>query len=97
MTVFWTKKIKMPNERAFNEFLDGMAKRLIQGYCQYGAPDRDQKYLKRMQMEVMAYLRTGNAEHLFNIANYAHLEMYAPQHKRFHFDNHVDSVTRGHL
>jgi len=36
----------------------------------------------------------SNAEHLINIANYAHLECYAPEHKRFHFDNTVDSATR---
>lgn len=97
MEIFWTKKIKLPNEQSFQNFVNGMAKRLIQGHCRYGSPESSKQYAKRMQMEVKAYLKSGNAEHLFNIANYAHLEMYAPQHKRFHLDNTVDSATRGRV
>lgn len=97
MEIFWTAKIKMPNESAFKDFLNGMSKRIIQGHCRYGAPKKEKKYMTRLKLEVSAYSKSGNAEHLYNIANYCHLEMYAPEHKRFHFDSTVGSATRGRI
>lgn len=47
-----------------------------------------------MSLELKAYKKTGNEEHLLNIANYCHLESFAPENKKFHYDNTVDSVTR---
>jgi hypothetical protein len=97
MEIFWSEKLKLPNEKKFQEFVQKQANRLMQGFCRYGGPDKRQKYLTRLKLEVKAYERTGNAEHLINIANYAHLEEFAPENKKFHFDNTVDSVTRGKI
>lgn len=76
-------------------FLQKMVNRLIQGFVRYGASTKEQKYMTRMYLEMKAYKRTGNQEHLFNIANYCILESMAPENKKFHFDGSVDSVTRG--
>lgn len=97
MEIFWSKKLKLPNEKAFKEFIQRMANRLMQGFCRYGGPDRRQKYMTRMILEVKAYKKSGNAEQLLNIANYCHLEMYAPENKKFHFDNAVKSATRDRI
>jgi len=51
--------------------------------------------MTRMKLEVTAYRKSGNREHLLNIANYAWLESQAPENPKFHWDNTVDSVTRG--
>lgn len=72
-----------------------MANRLMQGQCRYGEPKASQNYFTRLMMETKAYKRTGNQEHLINIANYCVLESIAPENKKFHFDNTVDSATRG--
>ncbi len=95
MDIFWSDKLSIPNKEAFEEFIQRMANRIMQGHCRYGAPDKRKKYMTRMEIEVKAYHRTGNAEHLYNIANYAHLECYAPEHKRFHFNSAAKSATRG--
>jgi hypothetical protein len=94
LEIFWSKKLKLPNEKAFLDFVQKMANRLMQGYCRYGGPDKRHKYLSRLELELKEYKKTGNAEHLINIANYCHLECFAPENKRFHFDNTVDSATR---
>lgn len=83
----------------FLEFVQHQANRLAFGYAQYEAktkgPVKQNKYLTRMDRELKAYKRSGNREHLLNLANYAWLETQAPEHKNFHWDNSVDSVTRG--
>ena len=94
MEIFWSSKLNLPNKQAFQDFTQKMANRIMQGFCRYGGPGKEQKYLTRLSLELRAYKKSGNAEHLINIANYAHLECYAPEHKRFHFDNTVDSATR---
>lgn len=71
-----------------------MANRIIQGHCRYGSANRRQRYLTRMRKELEAYERTGNMEHLINIANYAHLESYAPENRKFHYDPTAPSATR---
>lgn len=94
MEIFWSEKLNLPNKKAFHEFAQKMANRLMQGFCRYGGPYAKQKYMTRLTLELKEYKKTGNAEHLINIANYAHLEMCTPEHKEFHFDNTVDSATR---
>ena len=96
MEVFWSEKFKIPTAMRdhYNLFMNAMSKRILQGHARYGLPDAEKKYATRMQKEVLAYLYTGNAEHLYNIANYAWLESLRPQHKKFHFDATVNSVTR---
>jgi hypothetical protein len=47
-----------------------------------------------MLAEAQAYKRTGNSEHLINIANYAWLESVAPEHSKNNFDPYVPSATR---
>ena len=97
MEIWWTSKLNLPNKSAFQDFVTRMSKRLAAGRAQYGPPDARQRYLSRMKLEVKAYQRTGNMEHLINIANYAHLEAFAPENKKFHLDNGVESVTRGKI
>lgn len=85
----------------FIEFVQHQANRLAVGYAQYeikqGGPSRENCYMWRLGEELRAYRRTGNREHLLNIANYAWLESQAPENKKFHWDNSVDSVTREEL
>ncbi len=95
MEIFWVDRPAIPNKAAFQEFAQRMANRLAQGHCRYGPPDARKKYMTRLRFELNAYRRTGNAEHLLNIANYAHLECYAPENSKFHFDPRAESVTRG--
>lgn len=94
MEIYWSKKLKLLNEKSFLDFVQKMANRIMQGYCRYGNPSKDKKYFTRLLLEAKEYKKTGNAEHLINIANYAHLECFAPENKEFHFDNTVDSATR---
>lgn len=94
MEIFFTSKIKIPNQEAFRQFIQRMAYRVIEGHCRYGAPSKEKLYLTRLMKEIKAYKKTGNAEHLLNVANYCHLEMCAPEHPKHHYDNTVDSVTR---
>lgn len=73
-----------------------MANRLVMGCYRYdhGKPIRKAEYLKRLMMEVVEYIRTGNREHLLNAANYCFLESVAPQHPGHHHETEVESVTR---
>ena len=83
-----------PRLKPLREHVQLMANRLLQGSFRYGAPARDHNYMTRMQMEMKAYKRTGNREHLLNISNYCVLETITPENPKFHFDNTVPSVTR---
>ena len=74
-----------------------MGDALFQGRTRYGGPDARQKYLTRLKKELKAYERTGNAVHLRNIANYAHLEDCAPEHPKYHIDEYIASVTRDEI
>jgi len=95
--IFWSEKLRLPYKLEFQAFLNGMSKRIAQGKARYGDPNRDKKYLDRLLLEAKAYKKTGNMEHLINVANYAWLESVAPQNRKFHFDNAVDSATRGRV
>jgi len=94
--IFVSNRVKVPavEMRSFQEFLQRMANRRTVGSVRYGRVNAEQKYFSRLKKEAEAYRRSGNAEHLLNIAVYAFLETFAPENKRFHFDNTVDSVTR---
>lgn len=95
MEVFWSEKLRLPFKIEFNTFLNQMSKRIAQGAARYGNPKPEKQYIKKLKLELSAYRKTGNHEHLINIANYAWLESVAPAHKRYHFDSGVDSATRG--
>ena len=92
----WSSKVKR-DSKSIQLFMQQMANRLIIGEIRYGSPKKEQNYMTRLIMEVKAYKRTGNREHLLNIANYCWLESEAPENKKHHFDNLVDSVTRGRI
>jgi len=94
MTIHWPEQLTIPNQWAFRLFVQGMANRLIQGHCRYGAPRKTQRYMDRLEKEVKMYRITGNMEHLINIANYCHLESVEPQNPRFHYDPAAPSATR---
>lgn len=83
----------------FGVFVQRMANRLIVGMYRYdkGRPSSRAKYLKRIKAEVAAYESSGNQEHLINAANYAFLEMLAPEHQAAHFKEVDFSVTRNRL
>lgn len=68
--------------------------RLCVGALRYGEPSRRNRHLTRLVKELSAYRRTGNVEHLFNIANYAFLELAAPEHRHPVYDPTVESATR---
>lgn len=95
MEIFWSDKIGLEHIIEFKHFLQGMANRIAVGRLRYGEADRRKKYLVRLEMEIDAYKKTGNYEHLLNAANYCFLESIAPHNKKLHFDSAVESVTRG--
>jgi len=99
MEIFWSRKLELADrtERAFKEFVQGMANRIAQGHARYGHPDKRKRYMTRAKMELAAYVKTGNVEHLINTANYCFLEQLEPENKKFHHDSFVDSVTRGRV
>lgn len=97
MEIIVAKKSPFKHQEELRKFLQGMTNRLCHGAAQYGQPAAWQLYLKRLKLEVKAYEKTGNMEHLMNIANYAWLESVAPQNPKFHFDNTRASVTRGRV
>ena len=76
-----------------------MANRLIMGNYRYdkGYPIKRAKFLTRLKLEIEEYEKSGNQEHLINIANYAFLEMEAPEHKNSHFKEVDFSVTRSKI
>jgi hypothetical protein len=91
--LWWSNKVKR-NPAPIKDFMQLMLNRLIVGQLRYGDVNSSQNYLARLRAELSAYTRSGNAEQLINIANYAFLESQAPQNKKFHFDNTAGSATR---
>lgn len=83
--------------RRFAGFMQRMADRLVQGNCRYGKATAGQLYLTRLDLEVKAYVKTGNREHLYNVANYCFLESICPQHPATCYDPEVGSVTRQNI
>jgi hypothetical protein len=92
--IFWSDKIKGLPSGKFNSLFQLMANRLTVGHVRY---PNGSKFITRLKEELKVYQKKGNAEQLLNIANYALLEYLKPEHKNFHHDNKVDSVTRGKI
>lgn len=92
--IWWSEKLANTDAKSFQQFVQLMANRLLQGDARYGSPQKGKRYLTKLNKELHAYRCTGNAEHLINVANYCWLEMEAPEHNSFHFDPSVGSVTR---
>lgn len=93
LTVRWPDSFKCPSAH-FQDFIQKMANRWLQGHTRFGLPGREWRYMSRLEKELKAYKRTGNVEHLFNIANYAGLEMQAPENPLCHFNANASSATR---
>lgn len=97
MIEIWTSSRITPDYNSIKYFLQKMVNRLIVGHERYGPPHNKQKYLKRLKLELKAYDKDGNIEHLINVANYCYLESVAPQSSKAHLDITVESATRGKL
>lgn len=97
MEIFWSAALKLSKrtEHTFQQYCQRMANRIMQGHARYGEPKQGLQWIERAELELKAYKRTGNAEHLFNLSNYGFLEYLAPEHPKFHEDGSVGSVTRG--
>jgi histidyl-tRNA synthetase len=89
--------IKLPKDvvKAFHTYLQQMANRVVVGYVRYGYPEKRKCFMSRMLEEAKAYKKKGNKEQTLNVSVYGFLESFAPEHPHFHFDNKIDSVTRG--
>jgi hypothetical protein len=74
--------------------LKTIAYHFIQGYIRYGPQHVGLLYLSRLEKELKVYKRTGNYEHLINVAVYVILERIAPEHPKHHYDPYSDSITR---
>lgn len=85
----------LPDQAAVVRFFTSQVKRLVQGHLSYGRPHREKRYMTRAAKELAAYRRTGNREHLINLANYAFLEDQAPENRKYHWNAEAESVTRG--
>jgi len=95
--IYFPDDVKRSNEAnaILKKFLQSMANRLAVGACRYVKdPERSAQYCTRLTVELAAYKKTGNVEHLYNIANYAYLEFSKPENPKAHHDPLVDSVTR---
>ena len=78
----------------FRVFAQSLVNRLIVGELRYGPGSKKQKYLTRLIKTIEVYKSTGNAEYLFDIANYAFLEFIFPEHPKHHFNPEAQSATR---
>lgn len=95
---WWSDRIKAPEQlKMLIAMFQDMANHALQGVNRYGPPDRKQKYMTRIGLELAAYRKTGSHRHLVNIANYAALEAVAPENGRFHRGDEGASATRGKL
>lgn len=81
----------------FRAFMQQCLNRAGVGNLRYGPPAVRKKYMTRIRKEFRAYTKTGNAEHLFNIAVYCWLETVQPQHRNQHWDDTAESATRGEM
>jgi hypothetical protein len=82
----------------YRAFFQATVNRRVVGGLRYGdRPKTSQRYMSRMGKELAAYRKTGNVEHLFNIANYAFLESVTPEHKHQHLNPGAESVTRADM
>lgn len=91
----WPKNIPFSYKETFKQFLTQMCSRVIVGELRYGKPHVLKDYFSKLQTEGRAYKRTGNIEHLINIANYAYLEANWPSHPNTHLNTTAKSAYRG--
>lgn len=96
MNINWPLKY-VPFSREFHAFLQLQANRFIQGHYRYGEPKKSKRYMTRMSLELKAYRKTGNIEHLANLAVYCGLEVQCPENPKQHFNSFAESVTRGKM
>lgn len=94
ITIPDSMKLPTRTARDFLSFLHRMGTRIAVGHMRYGEPDRRKRYMYRMEKELAAYKKSGNLEHLYNLANYAFLESVELEHMAHHFDPTVESATR---
>jgi hypothetical protein len=71
-----------------------MINRLLIGGLRYGPASKMQFYYKRAMLELKAYERTHNVEHLYNVSNYGFLELQAPSFDDTHHTKDARSATR---
>ena len=96
VTIFLSDKVRLDRPGEAVEFLQRLANRIAVGKVRYGNRAASKKYLSRLEVEVKAYKRTRNQEHLYNAAVYCFLEMSCPEDGgRGHFNPEVGSATRG--
>jgi hypothetical protein len=81
--------------KEFKRWLQSMANRFCVGDVRYGTPKASKKYLTRLRLELAAYKKTGNVEHLMNGSVYCFLEALAPERGSAHHDAKAASATRG--
>lgn len=88
--------IELPHRptNEFHFFLQAVLNRYTVGSLRYGTPERRQRYMTRLSIELRKYKTGGNFEHLLNTAVYAFLESFAPENRRLHFDPTAASATR---
>ena len=86
-----------------DDFEELMRRRLIMGAFRYGMfseqVHKRHNNPKSMLVHLAAYIASGNAEHLVDLANLALVEYTLPSHENFHFqsiddgDHHAECVT----
>lgn len=81
----------------FRAFFQQVLNRAGVGNVRYGEIDTRKRYMTRIGKELRAYRRTGNVEHLLNIAVYAWLESVRPEHRKQHWDATAESATRAEM
>lgn len=79
----------VPDTEVSREFLQGMADRMGVSYCKYGAladayPHRVDA-IQSLKVRLDKYERTGNAEWLMDVANFAMIEFLRPKHPDAHY------------
>lgn len=80
-------------------FVQGMAARMAMSFFKYGRvaegfPARVDA-VKTLKDKLEQYERTGNAEWLMDVANYAMIEAMHPRHPKAHFQATDTSASRG--
>lgn len=99
VTFNWPSKV--PRSQYSAEFIQKMLNRVASGFFRYGSQTRTQgepkQWIKRARLELKAYEKTGNAEHLVNVSNYMMCEWISPEHPKHHFKHETISATRGRL
>jgi hypothetical protein len=69
--------------------------RMVMGYFRYGEMFGNKKKYDNVGSAIKRleeYQKTGNAEHLIDVANLCMIEFSQENHKRFHFDSQDDKI-----